>query len=249
MKPVPLIPVFALLWLLPSILCVAGCTKQKSSNTLPISSTTPPAAPAPVADSGMRYLALGDSYTIGQGVHENARFPAQTVALLRQEGFALKNPEYIAVTGWTTASHASAILRQMPQGPYDIVTLLIGVNDQYQHMDTGGYRTRFTGLLKKSVELAGNRPAKVFVLSIPDYSATPFVQEADKPRVSEQIDWFNAINKQITLQNKIAYIDITPSTREAKTDPTLVADDGLHPSGTAYKIWAEMLAPLIKQAL
>jgi lysophospholipase L1-like esterase len=198
-------------------------------------------------NGGKRYLALGDSYTIGQGVAENERFPAQTAALLAN--YDIKTPQYIAVTGWTTANLMSAINTQKPQGPYDLVTLLIGVNDQYQGVDTATYRTRFTQLLQTSVQLAGGRGSRVFVLSIPDYSVTPFVAASNKARVSREIDAFNAINKQVSQQNNITYVDVTPSTREGATNPSLIANDGLHPSGLEYKKWAEMLAPLIKPVL
>jgi lysophospholipase L1-like esterase len=116
-------------------------------------------------------------------------------------------------------------------------------------MDTAGYRTRFTTLLNASIAFAANRPSRVFVLSIPDYSATPYVPELDKARVSQQIDQFNAINKQIALASNVAYIDITPASRQATTDPALVANDGLHPSGKQYAKWSELLAPVIKNAL
>jgi lysophospholipase L1-like esterase len=200
-------------------------------------------------DTGKRFLALGDSYTIGQNVAENERFPAQTITLLRAQNITIKEPRYIAVTGWTTANLISAISSQNPQGPFEAVTLLIGVNDQYQGVDTATYRTRFTQLLNKAVQLAGAKASHVFVLSIPDYSVTPFVPQPDKARVRREVDWFNAINKQVTLQNSIAYVDITPSSRQAETNPALIANDGLHPSGLEYKKWAEILAPLVKQAL
>ena len=195
------------------------------------------------------YMALGDSYTIGQSVSPTDRFPAQTAQLLIGESLRATTLQYIATTGWTTSSLLSAIASQNPTPNYDIVTLLIGVNDQYQGVDTATYRTRFVQCLQKAVQLSANRIARVFVLSIPDYSATPFVPASDKARVSREIDWFNAINKQVTLQNNIAYIDITPSTRLAATDPTLTANDGLHPSGKQYAVWAQMLAPLIKKSL
>jgi lysophospholipase L1-like esterase len=218
-----------------------ACSKNNNTNNSPAAMNT--------NDTGKRYLALGDSYTIGQSVAENERFPAQTVALLRAQNITIKDPQYIAVTGWTTANLMAAINTQNPQGPFDVVTLLIGVNDQYQGVDTATYRTRFTQLLNKAVQLAGAKASHVFVLSIPDYSATPFVQQADKARVRKEVDLFNAINKQVTLQNNIAYIDITPSTRQAETNASLIANDGLHPSGLEYKKWAEMLAPLMKKVL
>jgi lysophospholipase L1-like esterase len=129
------------------------------------------------------------------------------------------------------------------------VSLLIGVNDQYQRLDTAGYRMRFTQLLQKAVALAGNRRNRVFVLSIPDYSATPFVNEGDKARVRTEIDAFNAINKEVTISYDISYTDITPATREADTDVSLLANDRLHYSAKAHGQWAELVAPAMIEAL
>lgn len=199
-------------------------------------------------DTARTWLALGDSYTIGQSVTENERFPAQTSALLNQQGIKMAAPVYIATTGWTTGNLQSAIASRNPSTA-DVVSLLIGVNDQYQGMDTSGYAIRFSQLLNKAVELAKGKRSNVFVLSIPDYSVTPFVSVDDKQRVSTQIDWFNAINRRITLANGISYTDITPSTREGATNPALIANDNLHPSGLEYKKWAEMLAPKMKAVL
>lgn len=209
--------------------------------------TTDTTATLPV--TGAKYLALGDSYTIGQSVEDTECFPAQTVQLLKAAHINVNDPQYIATTGWTTTNLISAINSQNPAKDFDIVTLLIGVNDQYQHRDTNEYRTFFTELLNKSIDLAAGKKTHVFVLSIPDYSATPFVNAANKASVSAQVDEFNAINKEITLQNSITYIDITPSTRQAADDASLIANDGLHPSGKEYAVWAGMLAPLIKNAL
>lgn len=196
---------------------------------------------------GLQYLALGDSYTIGQNVAEAERFPAQTIQLLRAT-LPIDPPKYIATTGWTTTNLINAINADKPANNYDIVTLLIGVNDQYQQMDTSGYRMRFTTLLNTAITLAAGRVGRVFVLSIPDYSATPYVQQNDKARVSREIDAFNAINKDVTLAHNIAYTDITPISKEASNDPSLVANDGLHPSGKQYAKWAELLAPAIKNS-
>lgn len=227
---------------MPVLFALNGCIKESSDLTV---------MPSPTGNStdGKKYLALGDSYTIGQDVSADQRFPAQTVALLRQSNIAIKDPQYIATTGWTTQNLIAAINQQNLQGPFDIVTLLIGVNDQYQRMDTGGYRKRFTQLLLKAIELTGNNFSRVIVLSIPDYSVTPFVPAADKGRVQREIDLFNSVNKEITLTYNIRYLDITPSTREAANDASLIANDGLHPSGKEYKKWAEMLAPMIKASL
>lgn len=229
------------------ILTGTACSKQPGA---------PAAAPAigsyqPPNDSNKvaTYLALGDSYTIGQGVPAQDRFPAQLVSTLRQQGIAIEQPVYIATTGWTTGVLLSALAQQKPATDYDIVTLLIGVNDQYQGVDTTTYAQRFSQLLDAAIRYANNRRNRVFVLSIPDYSATPFVGRNDKERVSREIDVFNSINKRITNQNLITYINITPSTREAASNPGLIAGDGLHPSGQEYKKWVAMLSPLVKAAL
>ncbi len=236
---------------IPIFTVMVSCIKDSPVQVVPFVSTpvqTPPAGNA-TDTTTKTYLALGDSYTIGQSVHPQARFPAQTAALLRKEGFVIAAPVYIAATGWTTLNLAGAITTASLKPPYDLVSLLIGVNDQYQSRDTANYRSRFTSLLNKSIELSGNRPARVFVLSIPDYSATPFVAEAYKKQVSKEIDWFNTINRDVCLQRNISYSDITPSTRQALTDPSLVATDGLHPSGLEYLKWAALLAPKMKAAL
>lgn len=220
-----------------------NCSKQ----TMP--TATVPATPvAPHADT-LRYLALGDSYTIGQNVEANERFPYLTTLLLRAQHIALTDPEYIATTGWTTANLLTAIYNAGTLDTFDIVSLLIGVNDQYQRLDTTGYRMRFTQLLDKAIALAGNRKNHVFVLSIPDYSATPYVDDPYKEKVRMEIDAFNAINKEITLQYNVAYVDITPLTRQAATDSSLLANDGLHYSGKAHQQWAELLATTIKSSL
>jgi lysophospholipase L1-like esterase len=190
------------------------------------------------------WLALGDSYTIGQSVSESERFPAQTANLLKLSGINISDPDYIAATGWTTNSLSNAILSRNPV-PHDVVSLLIGVNDQYQTHDTSGYRQRFTSLLVKAIELAQGKNEKVFVLSIPDYSVTPFALGYDTARIRMEIDWFNNINKSVTTLFNCNYLDITASTRDGRNDPTLIAGDGLHPSGKEYKRWADKLAPMM----
>ena len=224
-----------------------GCTK----NNLPVEPEPFPVMPVPElptpGDSTHRtFLALGDSYTIGQSVEEQLRFPAQTVALLNKKGGHFHEPLYIARTGWTTRNLQSAMDHATLAENYDIVTLLIGVNDQYQGIDTATYRARFTELLKRSIGLAGNNPLHVFVVSIPDYSATPFVEPAYKQTVSLEIDWFNDINKNVSDLYHCVYVDITPSSRDALNDASLVAGDGLHPSGSEYKKWAVKLSSLIE---
>lgn len=195
------------------------------------------------------YLALGDSYTIGESVSEQGRFPVQTRLMLAQMGIAVDAPKIIAVTGWTTGNLLNALAQSPPANNYDIVTLLIGVNNQYQGRSQQEYQLQFTDLLNKSIGYAGGKKAHVFVLSIPDYSVTPFAANSDTARIAREIDEYNAINKQITTQAGVSYLDITPISREARTMPALVAQDGLHPSILQYERWAKLLAPLIKASL
>lgn len=212
-------------------------------------STIIPVINNPPGDSGKTFLALGDSYTIGQSVAVNERFPAQVTAMLRTAGFNIQEPRYIATTGWTTNNLKNAINTQQPRGPFNLVTLLIGVNDQYQTHDTTGYRERFRELLNTAINLAGGNKNRVFVLSIPDYSVTPYAASLDTVQIRKEIDWFNDINRAVTAEATCSYTDITPSTREAATDPTLVAWDGLHPSGKEYNKWALKLFPLMRLTL
>ncbi len=167
---------------------------------------------------------------------------------LRNENLNINDPQYIATTGWTTLNLINAI-NSNTLGTYDAVSLLIGVNDQYQGVDTAVYRIRFLQLLNKAIELTGSRSDRVFVLSIPDYSATPFVPAGEKQRVSHEIDQFNSINKQLTLEKNIIYIDITPLTREAMNDGSLLASDQLHYSAKEHQMWADLLVPHMNKAL
>jgi lysophospholipase L1-like esterase len=236
-------PVFSCSTLFLIGILLAACGKQN----LPSVNTTPTAMP--ILSAPLHYLALGDSYTIGQGVSETERFPYLTVAILRKQNIQFNAPKYIATTGWTTANLQAAIEAGATLHTFDVVSLLIGVNDQYQHLDTAGYKLRFEQLLQKAIALAGERTTHVFVLSIPDYSATPFVADTDKARVQNDLQLFNAINKEVSLHYKVTYIDITPLTREAAADLSLLADDQLHYSAKAHQQWAERLAEAIRQSL
>lgn len=218
-----------------------SCTKKN----LPISVKSSTSLPS------KKLLALGDSYSIGQSVTEQDRFINQTIFIARSNNINVEYPaKIIAQTGWTTNNLLDAIAANTNNltAPYDIVTLLIGVNNQYQQLDTAIYRIEFTRCLLEAITLTGNRKNRVFVLSIPDYGATPF-GSGNAQQIGKEIDRFNFINKQICMQMGIDYTDITPSTRMAATDLTLVASDGLHPSGKEYLKWANMLAQKISPLL
>lgn len=201
------------------------------------------------ASSLKTYLALGDSYTIGQSVLPSERFPVQAYNILSGMGIPLAPPEILATTGWTTTNLRDAIQVKNYQKTFDLVSLLIGVNDQYQTRDTSGYRMRFTGLLIRSIELAGGKNDHVFVLSIPDYSVTPFAAQSDTAFISRQIDQFNQINREVTVAYNCKYLEITNSTRAGRYDRSLIASDGLHPSGKEYEKWAARLAPMMDAVL
>lgn len=194
-----------------------------------------------------RYLALGDSYTIGEAVPEAERFPVQLVRRLREQKIAIADPEIIARTGWTTDELMEAIARRPPAGPFDLVTLLIGVNNQYRGRDLQEYRAQFVALLERAIEYAGGNAERVIVLSIPDWGMTQFGR-MDR-RVSREIDEFNAVNRAESEQAGARYVDITPLTRRVPEDRELTAGDGLHPSGKLYAQWVTLLEPVARTVL
>jgi len=199
----------------------------------------------------MQFLALGDSYTIGESVAPEERWPVQLATLLRAEGLDVGDPTLIATTGWTTDELSAAIDRANPQGAFDLVSLLIGVNNQYRGRGQDEYREQFAVLLQRAIGFAGGNPARVLVLSIPDWGVTPFAArlERDPAAVAADIDAFNAINRAETERPGAHYVDVTPFSREAAHDPSLLADDGLHPSGRMYAEWARLALPAAREAL
>lgn len=230
-------------------MCLLFACKKEEVKVTYTANQLPPLVPADTASS-KTYLALGDSYTIGQSVAEVDRFPLQTVKYLKDQGIKFGDPEIIAQTGWTTANLLSTLAFSAPlRSQYDIVTLLIGVNNQYQHRTQEEYAGQFSTLLTKALQYAGNKKSRVIVLSIPDYGVTPFAGGSDQALIAREIDSFNVINKTISIQVGVHYLDITPASRQAANDRSLIAADGLHPSGLQYKLWAEGLVPIIKTAL
>jgi lysophospholipase L1-like esterase len=193
------------------------------------------------------YLALGDSYTIGESLQLKDNFPYQTVYLLKEKGLQMTEPVIVAKTGWTTDELMDAIEKRQIKGQFDFVSLLIGVNNQYRGRDITVYQNEFEQLLQQAIAFAGGSTNHVFVLSIPDWGVTPFAAGRDLAKITIEIDQFNAVNKKISDQYKVNYIEITAGTREASKDPSLVAEDKLHPSRKEYARWAEKLSAGILQ--
>jgi len=192
------------------------------------------------------YLALGDSYTIGEMVPMQDNFPNQVRQLMNNGFMYVQPPRIIAKTGWTTDELENGIVAANNADPfrpsYDFVSLLIGVNNQYRGRSVDNYKPEFEELLKKAIAFADNRAERVVVLSIPDWGVTPFAEGRDRAQIAREIDAYNAANKQIAEQYHVHYSDITPWTREAAVDNSLLAPDGLHPSAKEYKRWAERIA-------
>jgi len=200
----------------------------------------------------IRYLALGDSYTIGESVEEHERWPTQLAALMEAlPEFTGRRVDvsFIARTGWTTQELWEGIQSRKLEPPYDLVSLLIGVNNQYRGYDINEYRKQFVFLLNKSIEYAGGDADRVIVLSIPDWGVTPFAGGRDSKQIAVEINQFNTVNRAETEKMGAPYIDITPISREAVNDPSLIAGDGLHPSGKMYTEWAKLALPVVTNIL
>lgn len=203
------------------------------------------------AAHGARYLALGDSYTIGEGVQAADRWPVQLAHALRAQGLALEDPQLIATTGWTTDELAAGIAEAAPQGPFALVSLLIGVNNQYRGRPLDEYRVQFGQLLEQAIGFAGGAAGHVLVLSIPDWGVTPFAtsQRRDAARIADEIDRFNAVAREACQARGVAFIDITPVSREHGADARMLVEDGLHPSAAMYAHWTARALPAARQAL
>jgi lysophospholipase L1-like esterase len=199
--------------------------------------------------TSLRYLALGDSYTIGESVGAEQRWPVQLAARLCEHGLPIGEPQIIARTGWTTGELSAAIEQAAPGGPFDLVSLLIGVNNQYRGLGSEAYRAEFRALLQRAIGFAGGRAGRVIVLSIPDWGVTPFAGGRDRGRIAAEIDAFNAINRAETERAGARYVDITAESRRATADLVLIAGDGLHPSGKMYAEWVELALPQALAAL
>lgn len=196
----------------------------------------------------IRFLALGDSYTIGESVSESERWPSQLAKLLERDDI---QPEVtiVARTGWTTDELWQGIQDTEIEPPYDLVSLLIGVNNQYRGYDIDQYREQFSFLLNKAIEYAGGNPDRVLVLSTPDWGVMPFAAGHDREKIAKEISAFNAVNREESEKAGVHYVDVMPGSRQAMNDSALIASDGLHPSGRMYSEWARLAYPEALKAL
>lgn len=196
----------------------------------------------------LSYLALGDSYTIGEGVQPAGRWPSQLAAGLRDIGIAVDDPQIIATTGWTTDELDAGIDAAAPQGPFDLVSLLIGVNDQYRGRSVDDYRPRFTALLQRALGFADGRASRVLVLSIPDWGVTAYGIDSgrDRAQIGHALDAYNAAAAAICAEHDVAFIDITQVSRELGGEAPMLVEDGLHPSATMYTLWNQRVFPVAR---
>lgn len=214
----------------------SGCTNE-------IKQTDPPEI-EPVS-----YLALGDSYTIGTGIEEENNWPNQLSEALTDNDLTVEKTQVIAVNGWTTTDLKNGIAETNPDSSFDLVSLLIGVNNQYQGLDIELYRTEFRELLEQSIVFAQGDTSNVFVVSIPNYGVTPFAQNREPEIISEEISLYNDIAENISSEYGIPFVNITPISEEAEDDDSLLASDELHPSAKMYSMWVEEILPTVTDIL
>jgi lysophospholipase L1-like esterase len=209
-------------------------------------STLPPSTPA----AALSYLALGDSYTIGEGIAAGDAWPRQLAARLREGGIALADPMVIATTGWSSCELAAAIDAAAPGG-HDFVSLLVGVNDQYRGLALEHYRNGFARLLERAIGFAHGRADRVLVLSIPDWGVTPFGEASGRApaQIAAELDAFNGAARAACATRDVAFVDITPLSRERGAEPAMLAGDGLHPSAAMHALWTQLALPIAQRLL
>lgn len=199
----------------------------------------------------LTFLALGDSYTIGEAVPAEGRWPVQLARALREEGIALADPRIIATTGWTTDELEWGLDAAEPLGTYDLVSLLIGVNNQYRNRSAVAYAGEFHTLLQRAIRYARGRADRVMVLSIPDWGVSPFAtnDKRDAATIGREVDAFNASARTVCSKEGVCFVDITPCSREHGAEASMIADDGLHPSAAMYTLWTQAALPVARKLL
>jgi acyl-CoA thioesterase I len=193
-----------------------------------------------VEEAPLKYLALGDSYTIGESVKPAQRWPVQLAERLRKEGFEIEDPRIIATTGWTTQDLLQAMDGQLSNEKYDLVSVLIGVNNQYQGKSIEAYEEDLNEIFKRAIGYSERGAAGVFALSIPDYGVTPFGASREE-EIGRELDEFNRVFEEVANQYEVDFFNITPISRRAKEEPELIAEDNLHPSGEMYRQWVDLI--------
>jgi lysophospholipase L1-like esterase len=201
--------------------------------------------------AAVRILCLGDSYTIGEAVGAGERWPVRLAARARESGRDIADPVIVARTGWTTDELSAGIDAANPQGQFDIATLLIGVNNQYRGRSVDQYRLQFRELLNRAATFTGGGEKNIIVVSIPDWGVTPFARQCgrDIDRIGAEIDAFNAVGNDEASRAGASFVDVTPRSRRAAIDQTLIASDGLHPSGAMYEEWTDLILPVALRML
>lgn len=226
-------------WIWSIFILMAACSAKNATTVKPDNLIT----------SKYRYLSLGDSYTIGESVAPEERWSIILSDMLRKNGIDMSDPEIIARTGWTTAELMDGIKSRNPQGAYNLVSLLIGVNNQYRGQSLERYRNELHELLKQAIGFAGGNNDRVFMLSTPDWGVTPFAKGSNQAKIENEIDAFNQVAQEECKKLEIAFVDITPLSRTAKNDISQIANDGLHFSGKMYRQWAEKTLPTVQRLL
>ncbi len=216
----------------------------------PVTASSKQAPPPAHAAGTLSYLALGDSYTVGEGIDAADRWPTRLAASLRSDGIPLADPHVVATTGWTTDELQAAIAAQS-LAPHDLVSLLIGVNNQYRGRSLQDYRRQFADLLGHAIWLAGGRADRVLVLAIPDWALTPFgaASGRDRALVSSELQLYNNAARVICDGRGVAFVDISAIYREHAAEPAMLADDGLHPSVAMHALWTDAAVPVAKRLL
>lgn len=196
------------------------------------------------------FLALGDSYTVGEGMSNDTSWPVQLAGRLRAQGIRVGEPQIIATTGWTADELSAAIDATALAPPYALVTLSVGVNNQYRGRPLDEYRVQFRALVQRAIALAGGDASHVVVVSIPDWGVTPFARAKgrDAERVAHEIDAFNAAVYAESQSAGARWVDVTAISRDAEARTQLVAD-GLHPSREQYARWVGMILPVARAVL
>lgn len=227
------------------ILSILQCSCKADSDNDKVKPIPMPDEPQAV----LTYLALGDSYTIGEGVRETERWPVQLSGLLNTAGIRVQSPLIIARTGWTTDELMAELDRRQIANTFDLVSLLIGVNNQYRGRPVSQFRTELVRLIDRAIQYAGGDTSRVFLVSIPDWGVTPFATGRDRAQIASEINAYNEVIRQEAEARNILFFNITDISRLAATDNSLLADDRLHPSGKMYRMWVELMLPSVIKRL